>query len=406
MTQVQIERLDHQARGIGKIDGKIIFIPKTLPNEIVDVDITLEKKKFFEGKIKELIVEDVLRNKPICPHFFECGGCQFLHSNYNYSLEFKQNKVHDIISKYLPFEILIKDIVPSKEDLFYRNKITLQVNKNIGYFKEKTNSIIPIDICYISDNKINEVYKIVSDNISMDNINQIIIRSSKKTNETMVIFKTSNSISESKIISILREKVDSIYINDKLVYGKEKIIEELLGYRFYVSPTAFFQVNTLQAEKLYELALRYADISKDDMVLDLYCGTGTIGILASKYAKKVVGIELNKEAINDANLNKALNNVSNIEFYAGDVGKILNKKNYKLDVVIVDPPRAGLDSLAVNEIIKIKPKRLVYVSCDLMTLARDLNILSEHYNIVELTPVDMFPQTSHVESVVKLELKI
>lgn len=405
MTKVKIERLDHQARGIGRIDGKIIFIPKTLPNEFVNTDIVLEKKKFYEGKISNILEKSTDRINPICPKFFECGGCQLLHANYSYGLTFKQNKVNNIISKNVLSKILINDIISSEDNLFYRNKITLQVNNSIGYFKEKTNCIIPIEICYIADKKINKIYQLIKDNVSMDNIIQIIIRSSKKTDESMVVLKTNNKVNDNKIISSLKDLVTSIYINDSLIYGKEKITEELLGYKFYISPTAFFQVNTFQTEKLYDIALKYANISNNDLVLDLYCGTGTIGILASKYAKKVVGIELNREAINDANINKDLNNVSNIEFYAGDVGKILNKKNYNPDIVIVDPPRAGLDSLAIKEILKIKPKKLVYISCDLMTLARDLNILSEQFNIIELTPVDMFPQTSHVESVVKLELK-
>ena len=222
----------------------------------------------------------------------------------------------------------------------------------------------------------------------------------------MVIFKTSNYIDNKKIINILKKKVDSIYINDELIYGKGKIIENLCNKNFYISPSSFFQVNTLQAEKLYNKAIAYADIKKEDTVLDLYCGTGTIGIVASDKAKKVIGIELNKEAIKDANENKKLNNINNIEFYAGDVGKILNKNNYKPDIIIVDPPRAGLDSLALSQILNIRPKKLVYVSCDLMTLARDLKLLSNDYDILELTPVDMFPYTAHVESVCALKYKL
>jgi len=405
MPVVEIERLDHQGRGIGKIDGKIVFVPKTLPSEVVNAKLVLEKKKFYEGEIIEIIRTSDDRKKVICPHFFECGGCQFLHMDYQKSLNFKQNKVKEIINKYVSTNVMINPIVPSDESLFYRNKITLQVNKMIGYYKEKTNFIIPIEMCYIADSQINKIYNQLKDNINMDNIDQIIIRSSKKTMESMVIFKTKNSIDKNQIINLLKEDTDSIYMNNDLVYGKDKIIEKLFDYQFYISPTSFFQVNTNQAEKLYEIAITYADISSEDVVLDLYCGTGTIGIVASKYAKKVVGIELNKSAIDDANLNKNLNNIPNIEFYAGDVGKILSRKNYHPNVVIVDPPRSGLDSLAIKEIINIKPRKMVYVSCDLMTLARDLNMLSQYFEIKELTPVDLFPQTSHVESVVKLELK-
>jgi len=405
MPVVEIERLDHQGRGIGKIDGKIVFVPKTLPSEVVNAKLVLEKNTFYEGEIIEIIRTSDDRKKVICPHFFECGGCQFLHMDYQKSLNFKQNKVKEIINKYVSTNVMINPIVPSDESLFYRNKITLQVNKMIGYYKEKTNFIIPIEMCYIADSQINKIYNQLKDNINMDNIDQIIIRSSKKTMESMVIFKTKNSIDKNQIINLLKEDTDSIYMNNDLVYGKDKIIEKLFDYQFYISPTSFFQVNTNQAEKLYEIAITYADISSEDVVLDLYCGTGTIGIVASKYAKKVVGIELNKSAIDDANLNKNLNNIPNIEFYAGDVGKILSRKNYHPNVVIVDPPRSGLDSLAIKEIINIKPRKMVYVSCDLMTLARDLNMLSQYFEIKELTPVDLFPQTSHVESVVKLELK-
>lgn len=405
MYKVEVTKLDHQGRGIAKINDKIIFIPNALPEETVDVDIILEKKKYYEGIIKETINASDKRIKSICPYFEECGGCQFLNMNYQDSLDYKQNKVEEIMNKYLGIKIKINNIVACDNNLYYRNKTTFQVKNDIGFFKEKTNTLIPVDKCYISDIKINDIYKAIKDNINLTNVKQVIIRATKNTLESMVIFKTSNYIDNKKIIDILKKKVDSIYINDELIYGKGKIIENLCNKNFYISPSSFFQVNTLQAEKLYNKAIAYADIKKEDTVLDLYCGTGTIGIVASDKAKKVIGIELNKEAIKDANENKKLNNINNIEFYAGDVGKILNKNNYKPDIIIVDPPRVGLDSLALSQILNIRPKKLVYVSCDLMTLARDLKLLSNDYDILELTPVDMFPYTAHVESVCALKLK-
>ena len=405
MYKVEVTKLDHQGRGIAKINDKIIFIPNALPRETIDVDIVLEKKKYYEGTIKEIINASDKRIKPVCPYFEECGGCQFLNMNYQDSLDYKQNKVEEIMNKYLGIKIKINNIVACDNNLYYRNKTTFQVKNDIGFFKEKTNTLIPVDKCYISDIKINDIYKAIKDNINLTNVKQVIIRATKNTLESMVIFKTSNYIDNKKIIDILKKKVDSIYINDELIYGKGKIIENLCNKNFYISPSSFFQVNTLQAEKLYNKAIAYADIKKEDTVLDLYCGTGTIGLVASNKAKKVIGIELNKEAIKDANENKKLNNINNIEFYAGDVGKILNKNNYKPDIIIVDPPRAGLDSLALAQILNIRPKKLVYVSCDLMTLARDLKLLSNDYDILELTPVDMFPYTAHVESVCALKLK-
>lgn len=406
MYKVEVTKLDHQGRGIAKINDKIIFIPNALPEETVDVDIILEKKKYYEGIIKETINASDKRIKSICPYFEECGGCQFLNMNYPDSLDYKQNKVEEIMNKYLGIKIKINNIVACDNNLYYRNKTTFQVENDIGFFKEKTNTLIPVDKCYISDIKINDIYKAIKDNINLTNVKQVIIRATKNTLESMVIFKTSNYIDNKKIIDILKKKVDSIYINDELIYGKGKIIENLCNKNFYISPSSFFQVNTLQAEKLYNKAIVYADIKKEDTVLDLYCGTGTIGIVASDKAKKVIGIELNKEAIKDANENKKLNNINNIEFYAGDVGKILNKNNYKPDIIIVDPPRAGLDSLALAQILNIRPKKLVYVSCDLMTLVRDLKLLSNDYDILELTPVDMFPYTAHVESVCALKYKL
>lgn len=405
MYKVEVTKLDHQGRGIAKINDKIIFIPNALPEETVDVDIILEKKKYYEGIIKETINASDKRIKPVCPYFEECGGCQFLNMNYQDSLDYKQNKVEEIMNKYLGIKIKINNIVACDNNLYYRNKTTFQVKNDIGFFKEKTNTLIPVDKCYISDIKINDIYKAIKDNIDLTNVKQVIIRATKNTLESMVVFKTSNYIDNKKIIDILKKKVDSIYINDELIYRKGKIIENLCNKNFYISPSSFFQVNTLQAEKLYNKAIAYADIKKEDTVLDLYCGTGTIGLVASDKAKKVIGIELNKEAIKDANENKKLNNINNIEFYAGDVGKILNKNNYKPDIIIVDPPRAGLDSLALAQILNIRPKKLVYVSCDLMTLARDLKLLSNDYDILELTPVDMFPYTAHVESVCALKLK-
>ena len=405
MYQIKINKLDHQARGIGKIDNKVIFIPNCLPDEIVDVNITLEKKKFYEGSVIKILKPSNLRIEPICPHFDECGGCQLLNVSYEQTLKFKEQKVSEITKKYIPIDIRINPIIKSDECLYYRNKVTFQVDDNLGFYKNKTNTLVPIETCYICDKKINEIYKVIKQSIDIKSFNQVMIRKSKNIDESMIVFKTSHDVNEQLIIDTLSNLVDSIYINNKLIWGKEKIEEHLSNYRFNISPTAFFQVNTNQAEKLYNKAIEYANILSEDLVLDLYCGTGTVGILASRYAKKVIGIELNDQAIRDANENKELNKIKNIEFYAGDVGSVLTKHNYKPDVIVVDPPRAGLNSLAISQILKIKPKKLVYISCDIMTLTRDLKILMDSYNILELTPLDMFPMTSHVECVCLLKLK-
>ena len=227
MYKVEVTKLDHQGRGIAKINDKIIFIPNALPEETVDVDIILEKKKYYEGIIKETINASDKRIKSICPYFEECGGCQFLNMNYPDSLDYKQNKVEEIMNKYLGIKIKINNIVACDNNLYYRNKTTFQVENDIGFFKEKTNTLIPVDKCYISDIKINDIYKAIKDNINLTNVKQVIIRATKNTLESMVIFKTSNYIDNKKIINILKKKVDSIYINDELIYGKGKIIENV-----------------------------------------------------------------------------------------------------------------------------------------------------------------------------------
>ena len=217
----------------------------------------------------------------------------------------------------------------------------------------------------------------------------------------MVVINSVGKINNN-ILDCLKNKVTSIYNNDELIYGESYIVDKIGDYKFVISPKSFFQVNTLMAYKLYSKVLEYCGDLSNKRVLDLYCGTGTIGLFVSKGCLELVGIEICESAVMDANKNKELNNVSNARFICGDSGIELKKLNYKPDIVIVDPPRSGLDKLAINEVISLNAERLVYVSCDPVTLARDLNILKEYYNILEITPVDMFPNTHHVESVVLL----
>lgn len=404
MYKVEIVSLDHQGRGIGKIDNKTVFVPNALPGEVVEVEITNEKKKFCEASVNRILQKATERIESICPYFSVCGGCDLLHISYEEQLKYKQAKIVDIMKRYCQVNFDIKNIISSNV-FHYRNKVVFHVsNGKIGYYKEKSNKLIEIDTCLLVDKKINAIYNCIQ-KANLDNIEDIIIRYGLRTNEIMVILNVIGNINEKMWINLLKDKVSSIILanknNFKTIFGKDYIIEKLFDYQFIITNNSFFQVNTLQTEKLYSKAIEYADIKDNETVLDLYCGTGTIGILASKYAKKVIGIEINEEAVKSANKNKELNNIKNIEFYVGDTGKILSKHHYKVDTVIVDPPRAGLNNQAIKEILDIHPKKIVYVSCDPMTLARDLNLLSETYDIKELTPVDMFPNTAHIECIVK-----
>lgn len=405
IIEVKIIGIDHYGRGIGKIDNSVIFIPYALENEMVTVKITNIKKKYLEGEIISFNNYNLNRLKPNCSYFYECGGCDLMHMNYQHQLLYKENKVKEIMKKFAGIDSeCVKGIIGADNCFNYRNKTTFQVNKKIGFYKKKSYDIVQIDSCLISDERINQIIKLIKGNIELDNINQIIIRSCKNTDNIMVIFSCDGNIDETKIIKLLSNQVTSIIkrINNKYITlkGSDYIVEKLGDLSFIISPDSFFQVNTYQTIKLYNKVVEYAKLSGNEKILDLYCGTGTIGLYLSHYCKEVVGIEINKDAIKDAFKNKEINNINNVDFQCGDVSTIINNIEFKPDIVIVDPPRSGLDKNTINQLIKINPKKIIYISCDSVTLARDLNLLKEKYKINEITPVDMFVNTYHVETVV------
>lgn len=365
---VTITDYDHKGRGIARINNKIVFIPNTIIGEIVEIKIIKEKKKYMEAIVLSFVKESPIRVKNNCPYYPKCGGCDLLHLPYEKQLKYKEEKVKNIINKYTKEEIKINNIVPSDKQFNYRNKVTLQVDRNkIGFYEKESNNIIEINKCLLLDNKLNDYLK-------------------KINNTTQQIILRTNS-------------------NEVLDNNRHTIIKEIGKYKYLVSLESFFQVNDNVTYKMYEQIKHYCNSTKNDFILDLYCGTGTIGIYLSEECKEVLGVEINKQAILDANRNKKLNNVNNIEFIANDVSKVINKIEFKPTIIVVDPPRAGLDEKTIKEIIKINPHTIVYTSCDPMTLARDLNILKYYFQIDEITPFDMFPNTYHVECVCVLKLK-
>ena len=381
---VKCEKLDHFGRGLGHVLGKIIFVPDLLPNEEALVKIILDKKKYMVGEVVQLVKKSNYRIEPKCP--YENCGCALKSLDYLKTLEFKKDKVIDILKRYGEIEGVVKEIVSSRNIYAYRNKITLKVKDGkIGYFKNGTNDLIEINRCEIASCKSNEIIDILKRN-DLSNVREVII---KDFGEVMLIIKGDMNIEE------LKPLVNSIYINDRLVYGKENIIAKLGEFKFYVSKDSFFQVNMDVALKLYNKVLDYLDGGKS--VLDLYCGTGTISLFLSKHFDEVTGTEINEEAVKCAFLNKDLNNISNVRFICGDVSKEIH--HLKADNIVVDPPRSGLTNEGINDILKISPERFVYVSCDPMTLARDLKLFKEKYKVKEVTLFDMFPWTYHVESV-------
>ena len=388
---VKIENLDHFGRGIAKVNNMPIFVENSLINEEVEIVITKEKKKYMEGFVSNYLKKSPLRVESNCPYYDKCGGCDLLHMSYEEQLKYKENKVKEIIKKFSGLEC-VNSIVGSIQ-FNYRNKVTLHVkNGVIGYYKENSNEIISIDKCLLVDERINILIDEIK-NLNLNGINKIVIRVTN--NESMAIFY-------GDINSNINLRADTIIINSKVTKGNGYIEENIGDLKFIISPTSFFQVNNVGMINIYNKVLDYVDGGN---ILDLYCGTGTIGIYVSKKADKVLGIEINDEAIKDALLNKKINNINNVDFISGDVGTILSKNKFKFDIVIVDPPRAGLDNNSINNIIKINPKKIIYVSCDPVTLARDLNILKEYYDVLEITPFDMFSYTYHVECVCLLNLR-
>ena len=388
---VKIDRLSHDMRGITKIDNKITFVDKVLPDEVVNIRLTKQKKNINEARLVNVIESSQDRIQPKCPYYDVCGGCNIAHINYNKSLMYKKEIVKDIIKRYSDIDVN-PDIVFSDNIYNYRNKITLKVSDNklslVG------DNFVNIDYCYLVNDRINKIIKIVN-TMDLSNVKEVVI---KGTNEIMVII--SGMIDKSEVINKLSNEVTTIMINGEKIYGKDYITINVNDYVYAIYASSFFQVNTGMIDKLYDKVLEYAGSGRS--LLDLYCGAGTIGIYLAKRFDYVKGVEANKDAVVSANKNKEINGINNIEFICEEVSNI---EKIVEDVVVVDPPRHGLDKITREKIMLSDVGRIVYVSCNPITLARDLNVLKDKYDVEEITLFDMFPNTSHVESVVKLVLK-
>lgn len=387
---LEIKSLDHSFNGIAKLNNKVVFVKNALPGEIVKIRIINEKKKYIEAIIDKYIKTSKERIKPKCKYFGFCGGCDLLHLNYENQLKYKQEKIENIFNKYLNVKTKINSIVFDKE-FYYRNKVKFQVSDKIGFYKSNSYEVIPINNCLIANKKINNsIYYL--NKLDLSNIKSITCR--VHSDKLMIDIEANKEIDITPIVKI----ANSIYVNNKLIYGEKKLIEKLGNYNFVISPKSFFQVNKNVCLKLYDKIKEYVGENKN--ILDLYCGCGSIGIYISNH-NNILGIEINDSAEKDALDNKKINSLNNIDFICGDSS---TKTNFKPDIVIVDPPRSGLNKKTIVEIINLKPKKIIYVSCNPMTLVRDLNLLTM-FNIVEITPYDMFPNTKHCESLVILEKK-
>lgn len=434
-----VEIIDNgfQGEGIAKIEGFTIFIPNAIKGEKVKIIIVKVLSSHAFGKIIEIVEKSEHRVESDCNTYKRCGGCNLRHIDYQETLKMKQNAVQSLVNKTLQNKIKVQTTLGMDKPYHYRNKAQYPLGKNkngepvIGTFANRTHEIISIEQCMIQNEQTEKLAKLVFDFIVKNQISiydektgrglvrHIVTKIGIKTNEIMCILVINGKQfpKEKELVEYILKEIPNVKSiikninmkNTNVILGNQDInlygdgyINDILGeYTFKISPLSFYQVNPIQAEKLYELGVKGADIKKSDIVFDLYCGIGTISLFMSKYAKKVYGIEIVEEAVKAANENAKINNVENTEFISGDVEKVLTDliDNRKVipDIVMVDPPRKGLDDISVNNILKISPKKVVYISCNPATLMRDLAKLEDKYAIDSIKPVDMFPFTSHVE---------
>lgn len=393
---VDIIKQDHFGNGIAKIDDFLVFVKRGLPEDQAVIKITSVNERYAFADIVELLTKSKQRTEVICSFYDNCGGCQLMHEYYKEQLKFKQNKVKELLERTFKEPLKINNIV-NDQAFNYRNKVTLHVkNGQIGYYKEQSNDLVIIDKCVLLHPLINEYLLKIKKLLTNEDC-EIMIRVSFYSKEILI-----NITGDFNQINQLKKEKISLYYNNQLIKGNGYIIEKINNMYFRINHKSFFQVNTKVAHKLYERITKLSVGSHN--VLDLYCGVGGIGLLVSQKVDQVTGIEIVKAAINEANINKKINQRSNVVFITGDVKKAI-KRLSKIDLIIVDPPREGLAKEVLDNIIKIKAKNIIYISCDINTLIRDLKILSVAYEITGIDIFDMFPNTYHVECISLLNLK-
>lgn len=460
MTFENIEIVDAASDGnaVAKVNDMVVFIPYGAPGDIVDVQIVKKKKSFKIGKIVDIKVPSACRVEPFCSHYGLCGGCKWQHLDYQAQLKYKQKQVVDALTRIGKITVDdISQIIPSDKTTFYRNKLEFTFSNfkwmTEGEYKKDEDRnlngvgfhlsgmfdrIVDIDKCYFQQDPSNQIRNAIRSyamehGITFYNVKKhegflrnLIIRLSN-TGGLMVVLVVNEK--DEKILYPLLDHIKDSFpqitslmyvvnqkfnddIGDQTVityYGDDHLIETMEDLKFYVGPKSFYQTNHEQALKLYQVARSFADLQGDEIVYDLYTGTGTIALFVSNRAKKVVGIEYVEQAVENAKVNAVINDIENTSFFAGDMAKILTgefiEKHGKPDVIITDPPRAGMHDSVIAQILDCKPKKVVYVSCNPATQARDISLLSSSYEVGRIQPVDMFPHTQHVENVVELILK-
>ena len=391
--QVHIDRMDHFGNGIGNINGKIIFVKGALPGETVDLIITKDKKSFMEGTINTIIYKSSKRVEPFCKYFGVCGGCSLCHLNYESTLEYKKERVKNILSK---FDIPKINVIRNENDLYYRNKIELKiVDGKLGFYEKSTHNLIEIKECKVTKKSINKSFEFVK-NMKLENAN-VTIRANYNDEVLIIIDSKETPV----ILNPEDYKIVGIILNDKCIYGQDNFMEKINNLFFTVSYNSFFQINNYINLELFNL-IKENIVGKT--VLDLYSGVGTLSIVASKVVDKVYSIEVIPNAVKNALINAKINKCDNINFILGKVEDKIGFINDKIDTVIVDPARAGLDKKTIEVINKLSPQRIIYVSCDTQSLANNLVDLA-NYEIKKFYILDMFSYTYHIECFCILDRK-
>lgn len=424
----------HDGKGVIKYENYPIFVKDTIIDEEVKVKIVKWKKKYGFGRCLEIISPALKRIEPPCPYFQRCGGCQLQFMAYDLQQDFKIKKIKNALYKQgIKFEKI--DFIANEQSFNYRNKLSIPLIKenniiSAGLYQENSNEIIPIKQCLIQDDNINQLLEIIVSLLNKYQIDiydkktnkgylrQLVMRSSIINSEVLVGFVVNEDTYSNKLDALIDELknndlVTSIIINyntrkdnvilgehNYLAYGKRFIKDTINGLSFNISLNSFYQVNTQQMNKLYLKAIELASLNKDDIVLDAYCGVGSISCYISKYVKEVIGVDIVKSAIDNAIENMHLNNLNNLKFYCDDVNEFMSKHSNKLDVVFLDPPRKGCSIDFLDKLVETNPQKIVYIACDPATQARDIKYLQEFgFVIKEMCAVDMFSQTYHIESI-------
>ncbi|MBV1757708.1 MAG: 23S rRNA (uracil(1939)-C(5))-methyltransferase RlmD [Dethiosulfatibacter sp.] len=439
ILETEIVDINHRGQGVAKVNGFIVFVDNVIMGDQVKLEVIEVKKKYAIGKLIELLERSPHRVEPNCIYFWECGGCQIMHIDYQKQLDYKKQRIISDIRRVMGTDdIIIHNTIGMRDPYRYRNKGTFPVandngNVAIGAYKLTTHDIVDLEACIIqhpiADVIVNTFRSLMErldikpyDEIThIGLVKHLVIRTNQNDDVMLIIVTSKNKLPyKGEIVSKLLDiapQIKSIFLNvnknqpnailgdkNKKLYGESGLVDWIFDLEFNISPNSFFQVNHIQTEELYNKAIEYAQIVGTMNVFDIYCGIGTISLAAAKIAKHVYGIEIIQEAIDDANENARKNKIENVDFYCGKAEEIfpkLHNQGIDADVVIVDPPRKGCEKSVLDTIIKMKPERVVYVSCNSSTLARDLKILVDGgYKVLEVQPVDMFPHSVHVETVV------